>query len=98
MRSTVAKRSIVIAGHKTSISLEDEFWNGLKAIAESRGRTLSGLVAEIDQNRPGNLSSAIRVFVFGLLCTRGPEIAANAKGFGAGAPSPAFARNEPQSP
>jgi predicted DNA-binding ribbon-helix-helix protein len=95
MRSTVAKRSIVIAGHKTSISLEDEFWNGLKAIAENRRRTLSGLVAEIDQNRQGNLSSAIRVFVFGLLCTQSP--AAAAKGFGAAATSPAFARNEPQS-
>jgi predicted DNA-binding ribbon-helix-helix protein len=95
MRSTVAKRSIVIAGHKTSISLEDEFWNGLRTIAENRRRTLSGLVAEIDQNRQGNLSSAIRVFVFGLLCTQSPGAAA--KSFGAGATSPAFARNEPQS-
>jgi predicted DNA-binding ribbon-helix-helix protein len=95
MTSTVAKRSIVIAGHKTSISLEDEFWNGLKAIAESRRRTLSGLVAEIDQNRRGNLSSAIRVFVFGLLCAQGPGAAAN--GYGAAMTAPAFAQPDPQS-
>jgi predicted DNA-binding ribbon-helix-helix protein len=95
MTSTVAKRSIVIAGHKTSISLEDEFWNGLKAIAENRRRTLSGLVAEIDQNRQGNLSSAIRVFVFGLLSTQRPEAAAN--GFGAGMTTPAFPQPDPQS-
>jgi predicted DNA-binding ribbon-helix-helix protein len=62
--TTVVKRSIVIAGHQTSISLEDEFWKRLKAIAKARGRTLSQLVAEIDKERgKGNLSSAIRVFV-----------------------------------
>ena len=92
MTSTVAKRSIVIAGHKTSISLEDEFWNGLRGIAESRHRTLSALVAEINQKRQGNLSSAIRVFVFGHLCAKSPTAAAN--GFGAGA---AVAPNDPQS-
>ena len=64
MKSPVVKRSIVIAGHKTSVSLEDAFWKGLKDIAGSRGMTLSDLVATIDGGRrQGNLSSAIRLFV-----------------------------------
>jgi predicted DNA-binding ribbon-helix-helix protein len=58
------KRSIVIAGHKTSVSLEDAFWKGLKEIADARNMTLSDIVASIDsQRRHGNLSSAIRLFV-----------------------------------
>ena len=64
MKSPVVKRSIVIAGHKTSVSLEDAFWKGLKDIAGDRDITLSDLVAEIDlERRQGNLSSAIRLFV-----------------------------------
>jgi len=64
MKSPVVKRSIVIAGHKTSVSLEDAFWKGLKEIADQRSVTLSDLVASIDsQRRHGNLSSAIRLFV-----------------------------------
>ena len=64
MKSPVVKRSIVIAGHKTSVSLEDAFWIGLKEIAGSRGMTLSELVALNDQDRRhGNLSSTIRLFV-----------------------------------
>jgi predicted DNA-binding ribbon-helix-helix protein len=64
MKSPVVKRSIVIAGHKTSVSLEDAFWNCLKEIASSRDLTLSDLVASIDTDRRvGNLSSAIRLFV-----------------------------------
>ena len=64
MKSPVVKRSIVIAGHKTSVSLEDAFWSGLKDIAASRSMTLSELVASIDvDRRQGNLSSAIRLFV-----------------------------------
>lgn len=64
MKSPVVKRSIVIAGHKTSVSLEDAFWTGLKEIAGSRDVTLSDLVASIDvDRRHGNLSSAIRLFV-----------------------------------
>ena len=64
MKSPVVKRSIVIAGHKTSVSLEDAFWSGLKDIAVSRNLTLSELVASIDTDRrQGNLSSAIRLFV-----------------------------------
>jgi predicted DNA-binding ribbon-helix-helix protein len=64
MKSPVVKRSIVIAGHKTSVSLEDAFWQGLKEVAAGRGMTLSDLVATIDTERQhGNLSSAIRLFV-----------------------------------
>jgi len=64
MKSPVVKRSIVIAGHKTSVSLEDAFWRGLKDIAVGRDMTLSELVATIDTDRQhGNLSSAIRLFV-----------------------------------
>jgi predicted DNA-binding ribbon-helix-helix protein len=64
MKSPVVKRSIVIAGHKTSVSLEDAFWKGLKEIAGGRDLTLSELVATIDSDRRhGNLSSAIRLFV-----------------------------------
>ena len=64
MKSAVIKRSIVIAGHKTSVSLEDGFWNGLRDIAASRDLNLSELVKLIDKGRQnGNLSSAIRLFV-----------------------------------
>lgn len=64
MKSPVVKRSIVIAGHKTSVSLEDAFWKCLKEIAGSGEITLSDLVASIDTDRQyGNLSSAIRLFV-----------------------------------
>jgi predicted DNA-binding ribbon-helix-helix protein len=64
MKSQVIKRSILIAGHRTSVSLEDAFWHGLKEIASIRDMTLSDLVAAIDSARHhGNLSSVIRLFV-----------------------------------
>jgi predicted DNA-binding ribbon-helix-helix protein len=64
MKSLIFKRSIVVGGHKTSVSLEDAFWNGLKEIARERHMNLSELVAEIDAQRQfGNLSSALRLFV-----------------------------------
>ena len=64
MKSSVIKRSIVVAGHKTSVSLEDAFWRALKEIAGARHTTLCDLVAAIDTGREqGNLSSAIRLFV-----------------------------------
>jgi predicted DNA-binding ribbon-helix-helix protein len=67
MKSSVCKRSIVIAGHKTSISLEDQFWKSLKEIAHDRSVTVAELVAGIDGNRQhSNLSSAIRLFVLGV--------------------------------
>jgi predicted DNA-binding ribbon-helix-helix protein len=64
MKSVVIKRSVALAGHKTSVSLEDAFWKGLKEIARQRDMTLSDLIASIDNDRQyGNLSSAIRLFV-----------------------------------
>lgn len=64
MKSSIVKRSIIIDGHKTSVSLEDQFWSGLKEIAHAQEATLSKLVAKIDEKRQyGNLSSAIRLFV-----------------------------------
>ena len=64
MKSTIVKRSIVIGGHKTSVSLEDAFWSDLKNIAQTKHETLSKLVKTIDETRSqGNLSSAIRLYV-----------------------------------
>jgi predicted DNA-binding ribbon-helix-helix protein len=64
MRSSISKRSIVIGGHKTSVSLEDAFWSDLKQIAHTEETTLSELIAKIDETRQwGNLSSAIRLYV-----------------------------------
>jgi predicted DNA-binding ribbon-helix-helix protein len=64
MKSLVLKRSIAFAGRKTSVSLEDAFWTGLKEIANRRDISVSDLVAAIDSEREGgNLSSAIRLFV-----------------------------------
>ena len=74
MKSPVVKRSIVIAGHKTSVSLEDAFWQGLKEIAAARELTLSDLVATIDTERHhGNLSSAIRIFVLDYYRAQGKD-------------------------
>jgi predicted DNA-binding ribbon-helix-helix protein len=64
MKSPVVKRSMVIAGRKTSVSLEDTFWKGLKEIAKGRRLPLSAVVVEINASRRGNLSSSIRTFVF----------------------------------
>jgi predicted DNA-binding ribbon-helix-helix protein len=64
MKSSIVKRSVVIGGHKTSVSLEDPFWTDLKQIAHAQHVTLSALVAQIDDTREqSNLSSAIRLFV-----------------------------------
>ena len=59
------KRSITIDGHRTSVTLEDEFWRALTAIARDRELSLNALVAEVDHKKggPGNLSSALRVHV-----------------------------------
>jgi predicted DNA-binding ribbon-helix-helix protein len=71
MKSLVVKRSIVIAGHKTSVSLEEPFWTGLKEIAARRDATLSEIVTTIDGERDrANLSSAIRLFVLDFYLTR----------------------------
>ncbi len=75
MKSLVVKRSIVIAGHKTSVSLEEPFWLGLKEIAHGQQLTLSTMVGDIDtKRRQGNLSSAIRLFVLDAVRTRTPAM------------------------
>ena len=61
--SKLKKRSVSIAGHRTSVSVEHIFWEKLKEVAHARGISLNRLVSVIDENRSGNLSSAIRVFV-----------------------------------
>jgi predicted DNA-binding ribbon-helix-helix protein len=64
MKSSVFKRSVIVVGHKTSVSLEEEFWKGLREIANMRGMTPSELITAIDADRQNaNLSSAIRLFV-----------------------------------
>ena len=70
--SRIVKRSVRIAGHATSISLEAAFWQGLCDIAAARRMSVNGLVAAIDAERDGNLSSAIRLFVLG--CARSGEL------------------------
>jgi len=73
MKSPVLKRSIVVGGHKTSVSLEEPFWTSMKEISAVRRMTLSDLVREIDTNRQhGNLSSAIRLFVLDHYSSCGP--------------------------
>jgi predicted DNA-binding ribbon-helix-helix protein len=62
-QSRLVKRSVTLAGHRTSLSLEGVFWEQLVCIAQSRGLSLNSLVAEIDETREGNLSSAVRVYV-----------------------------------
>jgi predicted DNA-binding ribbon-helix-helix protein len=64
MKSSVVMRPVRIAGHKTSVSLEDAFWTALKAIAAAGNTTVSDLVGAIDVDRQhANLSSAIRLFI-----------------------------------
>jgi predicted DNA-binding ribbon-helix-helix protein len=64
MKSGIVKRSIVLAGHKTSVSLENEFWDGLHRIAEQQEKTVPALLQQIDRGRNhANMSSAIRTFV-----------------------------------
>jgi predicted DNA-binding ribbon-helix-helix protein len=70
----IQKRSVLLAGHKTSISLEPQFWEALRLLAERRGLSLNRLVAEIDERRAGNLSSALRLHV--LAAARGGELPA----------------------
>jgi predicted DNA-binding ribbon-helix-helix protein len=72
MKSLVVKRPVMIDRHKTSVSLEEPFWSGLKEIARSERATVSALVAKIDSKRErGNLSSAIRLFVLDQVRTNG---------------------------
>ena len=71
MISSVRKRSILVNRHKTSVSLEDAFWEEVRAIARSRNMTLSDFVSEVEQARhAGNLSSALRLIVLETLQAR----------------------------
>ena len=64
MKSSIVKRSVMINGHKTSVSLEDPFWRDLKKIARTQQAPMSKAIADINSTRErGNLSSAIRLFV-----------------------------------
>ncbi len=63
MNGTVKKRSVEIAGHRTSLSLEEAFWRALKRLAAQDGVSINRLIARIDRERAGNLSSAVRVYV-----------------------------------
>lgn len=62
-RTTVQKRSVKVSGHVTSVSLEGSFWEALQEIAAKKGLSANGLIEQIDRDRSGNLSSAIREFV-----------------------------------
>jgi len=71
MGFAVLKRSVSIAGHRTSISLEEPFWEGLREIAEREKISVQALIGRIDAERgEQNLSSAIRVFVLNDLRSR----------------------------
>jgi predicted DNA-binding ribbon-helix-helix protein len=70
MSGKIRKRSVVVAGHPTSVSLEPAFWDALKELADDRGLSTAALIAEIDRDRSGNLSSAIRVHVLDQLRRR----------------------------
>ncbi len=63
MSGTVKKRSVEIAGHRTSLSLEQAFWRALKRIAAQDGVSINRLIERIDRERAGNLSSAVRMYV-----------------------------------
>jgi predicted DNA-binding ribbon-helix-helix protein len=63
MSGIVRKRSVEIAGHRTSVSIEEPFWEALKEVATREGLSMNELVTKIDSVRDGNLSSAIRVYV-----------------------------------
>ncbi|HWE75021.1 MAG TPA: ribbon-helix-helix domain-containing protein [Stellaceae bacterium] len=72
MTASLRKRSVTVAGHSTSFSLEEEFWQELQRVAHQRNLSVNALVSSIDASRPGNLSSALRVFV--LECYRKGEL------------------------
>ena len=77
MNTTVHKRSVVIGGHKTSVSLEEAFWRGLQEVAQGRGMAVARLVEGIDKTRGShNLSSAIRLFLLQHYRTQAQQLTA----------------------
>ena len=73
MSEQLRRRSVTIAGHRTSVSLEDPFWDLLKGIAAERNISIANVVAEVDKGRKSNLSSALRVYVLKELMKRQPS-------------------------
>ncbi len=67
MDAEIRKRSVKISGHRTSVSIENGFWDALKDIAAAKAISVNALIEEIDRDRQGNLSSAIRLYVLGCL-------------------------------
>ena len=63
LSSRVIKRSVTIAGHTTSVSLEEPFWEALQDLARAENRSLAALITDIDERRGTNLSSALRLYV-----------------------------------
>jgi predicted DNA-binding ribbon-helix-helix protein len=61
--TTIRKRSVMVAGHPTSVTLEEPFWDALKELAAAEGLSVNALIERIDATRTGNLSSALRVYV-----------------------------------
>jgi predicted DNA-binding ribbon-helix-helix protein len=72
MSQDLKKRSVVIAGHRTSLSLEDAFWQLLKILAAERRLSINALIEEIDTTRTGNLSSAVRTYLLLQALSRQP--------------------------
>lgn len=72
MKSSLRKHSVTIAGHRTSISLEEAFWEALRAAAGDQGLSLNALIEQVDAARSGNLSSALRVYVLDRATDRPP--------------------------
>ena len=91
MDDTIRNRSVVVAGHRTSVSLESAFWTELKAIAAERRQSINELVESVDKGRAGNLSSALRLFVLAelrrTLAPEGEAAAEHAEGPAQGATS-----------
>lgn len=92
MPRAISKRSVIVAGHRSSVSLEAEFWEELKQIASSRSVSINDLITEIDRGRTGNLSSAIRLFILAALRARLPGATTPAP-----QPAPAMASNDTES-
>lgn len=62
-RGLILKRSVLLAGHRTSVTLEEPFWRALQEAAVRRGVSMNALIAQVDAQREGNLASALRIFV-----------------------------------
>jgi predicted DNA-binding ribbon-helix-helix protein len=93
MKSVIIKRSIVLNGHKTSVSLENEFWEGLRQIADAQKSKVSAMVQRIDRERTNrNLSSAIRIYVFNHFRERLANERASAGASPAWAPTASYVR------